>query len=231
MGFVASSHLLETCLQSQSYTHAPSQAGEFGSPKVSLVTVSFSGPSVMKCSPSLAVSVNMGWRTRGPAPVSWKSGEDLGLIEEIKCAVVGPNVVASLVGKQDRGLWWRRAKTDLSSSSTGLSELSLVGCHHSAGILSEWRDATCDFSQASLNTQGYSGAAASYVALSCQDMLPLPPPMGIMLALTWNSGVTGIMLLYQYCSWVVILPLQKRSCCAWASHSFGFRLLGIGVFG
>lgn len=69
VGFVAS-------LQSKCYTHAPSQAGKFWLLKASLATVSVSDPSVMKYWPLLALSVNMGWRTRGPAPAAWKSGED-----------------------------------------------------------------------------------------------------------------------------------------------------------
>lgn len=74
-------------------------------------------------------------------------------------------VVASLIGKQDQGLWRRRAKTDPSSTCTGLSKLSFVGCHHKEWILSEWRDATCDLRQVSLSTQGYSGADASYMCM------------------------------------------------------------------
>lgn len=163
--FVASLHLLETCVQPECYTPASSQAGKFWSPKASLVMLSFSGPSVMQWWPLLAVSVNKSWKTRGPAPVSWKSGKDLGLIEEIEHATAGPEVVASLIGKQDWGLWWRRAKTDLSSSSTGLLKLNLGGCYHSAGVLSEWKDAMCDFSKASLSTQSYLGAAASYMCM------------------------------------------------------------------
>ena len=134
VGFVAGLHLLETCLQPESYTHAPSQARKFLSPKASLVMVSFSSPSVMKCWPFLAVPVHRGWWTRGPGPAAWKSGLNLDLTEEIQRAVVGPKVVAFLIRKQHWGRWWRRAKTELSSLSTGLSKRSVVGCHHSAGI-------------------------------------------------------------------------------------------------
>lgn len=48
---------------------------------------------------------------------------------------------------------------------------------------------------------------------------------------TWKSWVKGVMLPLQYCSWAVILQLQKMSCCIWASHSFGFGLLWVGLFG
>lgn len=104
VNFVASLHLLETCVQPECYTPASSQAGKFWSPKASLVMLSFSGPSVMQWWPLLAVCVNTSWKTRGPAPALWKSWEDLGLIEEIEHATPGPEVVASLIGKQNWGL-------------------------------------------------------------------------------------------------------------------------------
>lgn len=100
---VARLHLLETCLQSDCCTHTPSQAGKFWSPRVSLVMINFSRPSVMKCWPFLAISGNKDWRTRWPTPASWNS-EDLGQTEENKHPVADLKAVSLLSGKQDRKL-------------------------------------------------------------------------------------------------------------------------------